>query len=94
MNNYVAYVNDYNIIENHDFKALFKAVVEDGIEHVRETGFSRVLKIYNEKTGQKVCSVFFNQRRGQYGTDVSSVRVHRCDIDKGLWTKEVRTFTF
>ena len=91
---YIAYVNDCIVLEHNNFKQLFKHVVADGIEHVREQGFSRVLKIYNQRTGERICSVFFNQRSYLCGTDVSEVRVHRYNYDNAPWSKAIRTFTF
>lgn len=91
---YTGFLNDGNVIQDNNFKRIFKACVSDGIAKVRNDGFSRILQIYNNETFDRVCSLFFNQRRAQYGTDVSEVRVHRYHYDFKLYTKPVRTFTF
>lgn len=72
---YLSIHNGYEIYESNDFKSIYKATIHDGIWSVRNEGYSRVLRIIDQKNDETICSFFFNQRTDEIGTEYSYVRV-------------------
>ena len=72
---YLSIHNGYEIYESNNFKGIYKATVHDGIWSVKNEGYSRILRIIDQKNGETICSFFFNQRHDERGTEYSYVRV-------------------